>query len=193
MVTDGKLNDSIICHVLDTKDKHILADPNPLQVTFRDIKIFDALNPIIGKVLTQIETSTLSDKNIKEQLGQLKVREIEAWLSNLRHKNNFNNNYNNNKNNFGGKRTGNLPGPPPPLPLPGAPDKRFHLFVGATAPLMPPPGVDPSAPSYPGKIPPLPDYNTLFTERIDIADTDLNLRELPPPDRFLVWYLALVK
>ena len=78
MVTDGKLNDSIICHVLDTKDKYILADPNPLQVTFRDIKISDALNPIIGKVLTQIETSTLSDKNIKEQLGQLKVREIEA-------------------------------------------------------------------------------------------------------------------
>ena len=193
MVTDGKLNDSIICHVLDTKDKHILADPNPLQVTFRDIKIFDALNPIIGKVLAQIETSKLSDKNIKEQLSQLKVREIEAWLSNLRHKNNFNNNYNNKKNNFGGKRTGNLPGPPPPLPLPGAPDKPFHLFVGATAPLMPPPGVDPSAPWYPGKIPPLPDYNTLFTERIDIADTDLNLRELPPPDRFLVWYLALVK
>ena len=78
VVTDGKLNDAIIRHVLDTKDKHILADPNPLQVTFRDIKIFDALNPIIGKVLTQIETSTLSDKNIKEQLGQLKVREIEA-------------------------------------------------------------------------------------------------------------------
>ena len=77
-VTDGKRNDSIIRHVLDTKDKHILADPNPLQVTFRDIKQFDPLNPIIGKVLAHIETSKLSDKNIKEQLGQLKVREIEA-------------------------------------------------------------------------------------------------------------------
>ena len=77
-VTDGKRNNVIIRHVLDTKDKHILADPNPLQVTFRDIKKFDALNPITGKVLTQIETSKLSDKNIKEQMGQLKVREIEA-------------------------------------------------------------------------------------------------------------------
>ena len=51
--------------MLDTKDKHILADPNPLQVTFRDIKKFDALNPIIGKVLAQIETSKLSDKTSK--------------------------------------------------------------------------------------------------------------------------------
>ena len=50
VVTDGKLNDAIIRHALDTKDKHILSDPNPLQVTFRDIKKIDALNPIIGKV-----------------------------------------------------------------------------------------------------------------------------------------------
>ena len=71
MVTDGKLNDSIICHVLDTKDKHILADPNPLQVTFKDIKKFDAQNPIVGKVLTQTETSKLSDKKMTEQLDQL--------------------------------------------------------------------------------------------------------------------------
>ena len=38
VVTDGKLNDAIIRHALDTKDKHILADPNLLQVTFKDIK-----------------------------------------------------------------------------------------------------------------------------------------------------------
>ena len=42
MVTDGRLNDTIINHALDRKDKHILADPNPLQVTFKDIKKFDA-------------------------------------------------------------------------------------------------------------------------------------------------------
>ena len=55
VVTDGKLNDAII----------ILADPNPFQVTIKDIKKFDAQNPIIGKVLTQIETSKLSDKKSK--------------------------------------------------------------------------------------------------------------------------------
>ena len=57
VVTDGKLNDAIIRHALNTKDKHILANPNPLQVTFKDIKKFTAQNPMIGKVLTQIETS----------------------------------------------------------------------------------------------------------------------------------------
>ena len=97
--------------VLDTKNKHILADPNSLQVTFKDIKKFDVQNPITGKVLTEIETSKLSDKKIKEQLVQLKDREIEAQLSKLRHNNNFNNNYNNNNNNFGGRPTGNLPEP----------------------------------------------------------------------------------
>ena len=57
VVTDGKLNDAIIRHTLNTKDKRILANPNPLQVTFKDIKKFNAQNPMIGKVLTQIETS----------------------------------------------------------------------------------------------------------------------------------------
>ena len=38
VVTDSKLDDAIIRHALDTKDKHTLADPNPLQVTFKDIK-----------------------------------------------------------------------------------------------------------------------------------------------------------
>ena len=35
VVTDDKLNNAIILHALDTKDKHILVDPNPLQVTFK--------------------------------------------------------------------------------------------------------------------------------------------------------------
>ena len=55
VVTEDKLNDAII----------ILADPYPFQVTIKDIKKFDAQNPIIGKVLTQIETSKLSDKKSK--------------------------------------------------------------------------------------------------------------------------------
>ena len=50
VVTDGKHNDAITCHALDTKDKHkhILAYPIPLQVTFNDIKKSDAQNPIKG-------------------------------------------------------------------------------------------------------------------------------------------------
>ena len=63
--THAKLNDTIIRLALDTIEKHILANPNPIQITFKDIKRFDAQNPIIGKVLTQIETSKLSDKKSK--------------------------------------------------------------------------------------------------------------------------------
>ena len=50
MVTDGKLNDAILRHALDIKDKRFLADTKTLQVTFKDVKKSDAQNPIIGKV-----------------------------------------------------------------------------------------------------------------------------------------------
>ena len=59
---------------------------------------------------------------------------MEALLSNLRLNNNFSNNCNSNNNNiFGGRPTGNLPEPPPPLPLPGAPDQPFDPFSVAKA------------------------------------------------------------
>ena len=125
VVTDSKLNDAIIRHALDTKDKHTLADPNPLQVTFKDMKKFDSQNPIINKLLTQIEIGKLSDKEIKEQLGQLKDRKLGARLSNLSRNSNFNNNYNNNNNNFGRRTTDSLPRLPPPPPSSEAPDKPF--------------------------------------------------------------------
>ena len=82
--------------------------------------------------MLQIETSKLNGKKIKEQLGQLKDREIEVRLSNLRRNNNFNNNHNNNNNYFGGRPTANLPGSLPPLPSPGVPDEPIDPFAGAT-------------------------------------------------------------
>ena len=98
--------------------------------------------------------------------------EIEARLTNLRRNNNFNNNYNN----IGGRPTANLPGPPSLPPLPVALDEPFDSFAGATAPLPSLLRADPSAPPYPAKIPPPSDYNTLFTGRIAITDTDPDLR-----------------
>ena len=64
----------------------------------------------------------------------------------------------------------------PLLSFPGASYQSFDPFAGATASLPSPPRVDPSSPPNPGQVPPLPDYNTLFTERIVIVDTDPNLR-----------------
>ena len=148
MVTDGRLNDAIIRHALDTKHKHILADPNPPQVTFKDMEKFDAQNPIIDKLLNQIGACNLSDKKIKEQLGQLKDRELETFSSNLDANSNFSNNSNNN--NFGWRSTG-LPSPQElylPLPSPGAPDEPFDPFAGVTAPIPSLSRVEPSLPPY---------------------------------------------
>ena len=124
VVTDGRINDAIIRHALDTKHKHILADPNPPQVTFKDIKKFDAQNPIIGKLLNQIGACNLSDKKIKEQLGQLKDRELETLLSNLDANSNFSNNSNNN--NFGWRSTGP---PSPHLPQELQMNPSIHLLA----------------------------------------------------------------
>ena len=118
-----------------------------IQIHFRLLlktKKSDAQNPIIGKLLAQIESSKLSNK--------------EARLSNHRRNNNYNNNHNDNYgNNLGGRSTGGLPRPLPPPP---------STFAGATAPLLQPPRGESSVLPYPVEISPLPDYNTLFTERL---------------------------
>ena len=116
-------------------------------------------------------------------VGQIKVREIETRLLNLRH----NHNNNSNSNDVGGRPTGRLDLPqlpqPHPPPSPRAPNPfnhndPFYPFFGATAPpyLPSPLRNEPSVPSYPREVPLLPDYNTLFTKRIAIANTDPNLR-----------------
>ena len=58
----------------------------------------------------------------------------------------------------------------------GAPDEVFDSFASTIALLLSPPRAELSASPYPGKISQPPDYNTLSTERIGIADTDPNLR-----------------
>ena len=42
IITDGRLNDAIVRHVLDAAGKNVLANPNPLQVAFKDLKKSDA-------------------------------------------------------------------------------------------------------------------------------------------------------
>ena len=182
VVTDGKLNNAIVPYALDTKDKHILAVQNPLQVTFKDVKKFGPQYPIIGKLLTQIESSKLTEKRIRDQLGQIKDREIETRLLNLRSNNNNSNNSNNNNNDVGRRLTEHRPPPPPPLSSHSPPNlfnpDPFDPFFGATAPPYLPslPRNEPSVLPYPRDVPPPPDYNTLFTEKIAITDTDPNLR-----------------
>ena len=54
---DEKFNNAIVRHSLDRKDEAIFRNQNPINVTFHDIKKFDLVNPVIGKLAFQVCTS----------------------------------------------------------------------------------------------------------------------------------------
>ena len=61
---DEKFNNTIVRHALDLKNDGRFQNPNPLNLTFRDVKKFDLQNPIIGKLATQVKTNKLSDYDL---------------------------------------------------------------------------------------------------------------------------------
>ena len=58
---DEKFNNVIVKHGLDLKNEAIFHNPTPLNVTFQDVKKFDLVNPVIGKLATQVKASKLTD------------------------------------------------------------------------------------------------------------------------------------
>ena len=98
IVTDGKLNNAGIRRALDTKYPTIMKKPNPIDVVFKDKAKIDTQNPVIGKLLSQIQT----DKNNKalqkqlENVPSIKDLQIAEKLEYLKQFNNNNNNNNNN-------------------------------------------------------------------------------------------------
>ena len=58
---DEKSNNAIVWHSFDLKDQAIFQNPNPINVTFHDMKKIDLVNPVIGKLATQVKTSKLTD------------------------------------------------------------------------------------------------------------------------------------
>ena len=50
-----KFNNAIVRHSLDLKDRAIFRNPNPINVTFHDMKKFDLANSVIGKLATQVK------------------------------------------------------------------------------------------------------------------------------------------
>ena len=67
VVKDGKLNDAAVCHAskLNPDYKSFLKCSDLLEVIFRDISKFDVQNSIISSLLTQIELSKITPKDIK--------------------------------------------------------------------------------------------------------------------------------
>ena len=64
---DEKFNNAIVRHALDRKNASVMRIPNPLNVTFRDVKKFDIQNPIIGKVATQVKASKLTEDQLTKK------------------------------------------------------------------------------------------------------------------------------
>ena len=67
---DEKFNNATVRHALDLKDQAIFRNPNPINMTFYDMKKFDLVNPVIGKLASQVQASKLTDYQLTKKLLQ---------------------------------------------------------------------------------------------------------------------------
>ena len=110
-------------HALDFKNEAIFRNPNHLNVTSGDVRKFDLLNPVIGKLATQVKASKLSDYELtKKTLGQGETDKLQnrfdlfkEGLSNIINKDN---DENTGSGGIGGGGGGEDDGTPPRLPPP---------------------------------------------------------------------------
>ena len=65
---DEKFNNAIVRHPLDLKNETIIRNPNPLNVTFQDVKKFDLVNQVIGKLATQVKASKLTGYGLTKRI-----------------------------------------------------------------------------------------------------------------------------
>ena len=80
IVTDGKFNNVSVRRVLDTKYLSVMKKANPIDNVFKDKAQFDTQNPIIGTLLTQIQSGkTKSEKAIENQLkGAPSIKDLQV-------------------------------------------------------------------------------------------------------------------
>ena len=137
-------NNAIVRHDLDLENAGIFQNPNPLNLTYRDVKKFDLENPIIGKLVTQVKASKLTEDQLtKKILIQDQIANIENRLEELKKPININDNSDDNTgapDGSGGGGGGNN-GTPPRLPGRDEFDKltrRLNRLHGNHPPLPPP-------------------------------------------------------
>ena len=64
---DEKFNNAIVRRALDLKDQTIFRNPNPINVTFHDMKKIVLVNPVIGKLASQVQASKLTDYQLTKK------------------------------------------------------------------------------------------------------------------------------
>ena len=112
---DEKFNNAIVRHLLDLKDNAIFRNPNPINVTFHDMKKFDLVNPVIGKLATQVKASKLTDYQLtKKILQQGEIDELQLRLDKLKYGVKKDDDNDNNTGRGGGGGDGRKPDPPGP-------------------------------------------------------------------------------
>lgn len=65
IVTDGKVSDARVRHLLDPVHKNVLGKLNSYKIVFKDISKVDWQNLIIGSLLSEIEICKLTDESVK--------------------------------------------------------------------------------------------------------------------------------
>ena len=71
---------------MNLKDEAIFRNPNQINVTFRDMKKFDLVNPVIGKLATQVRASKLTDYELtKKILNQGEIYKLQLRLDALKY------------------------------------------------------------------------------------------------------------
>ena len=67
---DKNFANAIVRHSLDLKDESTFCNPNPINVTFHYMKKFDLVNPVIGKLASQVKASKLTDYELTKKILQ---------------------------------------------------------------------------------------------------------------------------
>ena len=81
-----KFNNAILRRALDRKDEAIFRNPNPINVTFHDMKKFDLVNPVIGKLASHVRASKLTDYDLtKKFLEQGEIDKLQLRLDALKY------------------------------------------------------------------------------------------------------------
>ena len=117
---DEKFNNAIVRHALDLKDKAIFCNLNPTNVAFYDVKKFDLVNPVIGKLAPQVKAIKLTDYEFtKKHLQKGEIDELQLRLDKLK----YGTPKNDGDDNIGsggadGGDSGGTPGPPRPRRTP---------------------------------------------------------------------------
>ena len=125
---DEKFNNAIARHSLNLKDEAIFCNPNPINVTFHDMRKFDLVNPVIGKLAIQVRASKSTDYQLtKKILKHGKIDKLQLRLDALKYGINKDDNDDGGRGGSRGRADNGMPGPGP-LP-PRTPQQEMKDFV----------------------------------------------------------------